>query len=43
VLQESDPAGARRALERARELNPIGVEVSELGEQLAAEEDGPGS
>jgi tetratricopeptide (TPR) repeat protein len=36
VLAEFDPAGARRALVEARELNPKGPEIAELEEEIAA-------
>ena len=37
VLASSDPVGATRALKRARELNPRGVEIAELADEIAAQ------
>jgi hypothetical protein len=37
VLAAIDPAGAQRALERARDLNPHGEEIAELEAELAGE------
>jgi Flp pilus assembly protein TadD len=35
ILEEIDPSGAQRAIERARELNPVGPELNALEGRLA--------